>query len=192
MANDVGGRTKARLPRRPIVSPEQPASACDDVRWLTTELEYVFAPGHSVRGVRHTETTGLTFEPRRVEMTSDAESVVRSWLSCYAARDRAAVLDHYADDAIWHVSWWRDPRVGRDAIRAELDGQFDGMSNRRSETRNFFAKDGVVFIEAIDSITLGDKEATLHWSTVLEVNGDGKIAEQRDYWDTRELEAQLT
>jgi limonene-1,2-epoxide hydrolase len=123
---------------------------------------------------------------------SDATSVVRSWHTSYAAGDRLAALDHYADDAIWYLNWWREPHVGRDAIRAELDRQHDGFANYRSEIVNLFSNDGVVFIEGIDTFTMGGKDATMHWSTVLEINSEGKIARQRDYWDTKELQVQLT
>ena len=125
-------------------------------------------------------------------METEQESVVRSWHRCYAAGDRAAVLDHYAHDATWHVVWWREPLVGRDAIRAALDTHFDGMPNYRSETRTMLSKDAVVSVEGIDTFTRAGKEVTLHWSVVLEINAEGKIAQQRDYWDNQELQAQLT
>ena len=125
-------------------------------------------------------------------MQSKQESVVRSWHQCYAAGDRAAVLDHYANDAVWHVVWWREPLVGRDAIRAALETQFDGMANYRSETRTMLSKDAAVFVEGIDTFTRSGKEVILHWSVVLEINAEGKIAQQRDYWDHQELQAQLT
>ena len=88
--------------------------------------------------------------------------MVRSWHTSYAAGDRLAALDHYADDAIWYLNWWREPHVGRDAIRAELDRQHDGFANYRSEIVNLFSNDGVVFIEGIDTFTMGGKDATMH------------------------------
>ena len=125
-------------------------------------------------------------------MGSDQESAVRSFHKCYAAGDRAAALSHYADDAIWHVAWWREPRVGRDAIQSELDRQFDALSGYRSEVVNMLSQDAIVFVEGIDTLTRGADEVTIHWSSVFEINAEGKIARQRDYWDTRELETQLT
>jgi len=43
---------------------------------------------------------------------------------------------------------------------------------------------------SIQNFTIDGNALALHWSTVLEVNAEGKIARQRDYWDTRELKAQ--
>ena len=59
------------------------------------------------------------------------------------------------------------------------------MSDRRSTTVNLFSKDAVVLIEGSTTLTLGGKEAVLHWTTVLEFNAEGHIAEQRDYWDSQ-------
>jgi limonene-1,2-epoxide hydrolase len=125
-------------------------------------------------------------------MESEQETVVRSYLKCYAAGDRTGVLNHCADDAILHSPSWRDPYVGRDSIRAELDRQFDGMSNHRSEIRNILSKDGVVVIELIETFTSRGKEVTVHSSGVFEIDSEGKIARERDYWDAGEIEAQFT
>ena len=123
---------------------------------------------------------------------SGHEDMVRRWHECYVTGDRAAAIDYYADDATWQVSWWRDPLVGRDAIEVALERQFAGISDYRSELVNLVSKDAVVFLEGIDNFTVDDNLLTLHWSTVLEINAEGKIAQQRDYWDTRELEGQPT
>jgi len=124
-------------------------------------------------------------------MGSEQEAVVRSLHKDYGARDRAAVLDYYADDAIWHMWWWREPLVGREAIKADLDRQFDGMSDYRSEIVNMVSADAIVFVEGIDAFTpVGGKETTLHWASVMEINAEGRIAQRRDYQDFREIETQ--
>ena len=124
-------------------------------------------------------------------MGSKQEAVFRSWLDCYAAGDRAAALDHYSDDATYHVAAWHQPLVGRDAIRAELDRQFDSISDYRYTIRNIFSTDAVVFVEGIDAFKYGGKDVTTHWCSVHEINPAGKITAQRDYLDMKELEAQL-
>jgi hypothetical protein len=122
---------------------------------------------------------------------SKQEAVSRSWLDCYAAGDRGALLDHYSDDASYHVIASRPALVGREAIRAELDRQFDRVSDYRSTILNICSTDAVVFIEGIDTFKHSGRDVTLHWSSVQEISSAGKIRTQRDYWDSKELEAQL-
>jgi limonene-1,2-epoxide hydrolase len=125
-------------------------------------------------------------------MGSKQEAVVRSALEGYAAHDRAAMLDHYSDDAIWHMVAGQQPFVGRDAIGAEIDRQFGQLSEYGSTIVNMASTDTVAFVEGVDTFTLSGKPATLHWSSSLDINPDGKITAQRDYYDRRKLEGQLS
>jgi ketosteroid isomerase-like protein len=124
-------------------------------------------------------------------MGSKEEAVVRSAVDCYGTGDRDALLDHYADDATYHVSAWHKPTVGRDAIRAELDRQFDLVSDYRPTILNIFSQDSLVFVEGIDQFKYSGKDATMHWCSVVEIDAAGKITKQRDYADSQELKAQL-
>ena len=125
-------------------------------------------------------------------MGIEQENVTRSWIACYAAHDKAALLDHYADDARYHVHAWHEPFEGRDAIRAELDRQFGLVSDYRSAILNICSTDSVVFIEGIDQFRHSGRDISVHWSSVQEIDRNGKIAVQRDYADSKELETQLS
>jgi hypothetical protein len=46
-------------------------------------------------------------------------------------------------------------------------------------------------LRAVDNFRIGGKDVTLHWSSVWELDPAGKITTQRDYWDAKELAAQL-
>jgi ketosteroid isomerase-like protein len=124
-------------------------------------------------------------------MGSKQEAIVRSAFEGYAALDRAAMLDHYAEDATWHMVAGKEPFVGRDAIGAEVDRQLAGLSEYTSKILNMASTDTVVFVEGVDTFTLSGKPVTLHWSTAVDINPDGKITEQRDYYDRKELEGSL-
>jgi ketosteroid isomerase-like protein len=124
-------------------------------------------------------------------MGSKEEAVVRSLYDCYRTGDRAALLDLYADDAVYHVWAWHKPFVGRDAIRAELDRQFDLVSDYRTTILNIFSKGAVVFTEIIDTFKHSGKDVTMHGASGVEVNPAGKITAQRDYSDSQELKQQL-
>jgi limonene-1,2-epoxide hydrolase len=123
-------------------------------------------------------------------MRSKQEAVVRSWLDCLFA-DLDHTVDHYSDDATYHVAAWKPPLVGRDAIRAELEQLFGLQTDYRYTILNIASTDAVVFIEVVDAFKYGGKDVTMHWSSVLEINPAGKITAQRDYYDMKEFEAQL-
>jgi limonene-1,2-epoxide hydrolase len=116
------------------------------------------------------------------------EEVVRSFLECVVAGDLEAALNHYADDATFHVAAWREPLVGREAISDALRREVR-LPNYRYTILNIASNDAVTFIEVVDEFKHGGKNVTMHWSGVWEINHAGKITARRDYWDTKEFEA---
>jgi limonene-1,2-epoxide hydrolase len=48
-----------------------------------------------------------------------------------------------------------------------------------------------VFTERIDTVHMTGKDLTVHAVGVFEVDSDGKITSWRDYFDMKEIEAQL-
>ena len=123
-------------------------------------------------------------------MGTEQEAVVRSLLDCVVARDADRAADHYSDDASYSYPPWREPIVGRDAIRAALRKLFAGCFTELHYTIvNIASTDAVVFTELIDTNTLNGKDVTMRWSSVTEINERREITAQRDYFDTRELDA---
>src|SRR5687768_14817319 len=118
------------------------------------------------------------------------EAVVRSFLDCLVAHDLQAALEHYADDATFHVAAWHTPLVGREAIREATEASV-GLSDYRYTILNLSAAGGLAFIEVVDNFTLHNNDVTMHWAGVWEINEAGKIVARRDYWDAKELEARL-
>jgi limonene-1,2-epoxide hydrolase len=51
--------------------------------------------------------------------------------------------------------------------------------------------DSIVFFEPVDNFRISGRDVMLHWSSVWELDPAGKITTQRDYWDAKELAAQL-
>ena len=123
-------------------------------------------------------------------MGTEQEAVVRSLLDCVVARDADGAAAHYAEDASYSYPPWHEPIVGRDAIRAALRRLFAGCFTELHYTIvNLASTDAVVFTELIDTNTWNGKEVTMRWSSVTEINEKREITAQRDYFDTRELEA---
>jgi limonene-1,2-epoxide hydrolase len=145
--------------------------------------------GWGILGAQH--GVGLD-ENRGGSMGSRQEAVVRSWIDCFVAQDLDGIVDLYSDDAAYHVAAWREPVVGRDAIRAEIAQQFERVSDDEISVLSILSTDEAVFFEAVDNFNYGGTAVTLHWASVWDVDIRGKIGAQRDYWDAQELKAQLT
>jgi limonene-1,2-epoxide hydrolase len=125
-------------------------------------------------------------------MGTKQEQVVHSYLAALAAGDRDGAAAHYSDNATYSVNAWHHPIVGRDAIRADLERQAGHWSDFRYNIINIASSDDVVFMERIDTVFMFGKDITFHWVGVHEIDGNGKIRATRDYFDMKELEAQLT
>jgi limonene-1,2-epoxide hydrolase len=122
-------------------------------------------------------------------MVADHEAVVRSFLDCIVRRDLEAALDHYADDAVYHVNAWREPLVGITAIREGV-GQEIALSNYRYTIVNLASRGAAVLFEVVDEFETRGKRVSMHWAGAWEINRAGKITARRDYWDGRESESQ--
>ena len=124
---------------------------------------------------------------QEVHVGQAEEAVVRSFVDCLDANDQDGAVEHFSDDAVYHMVPWRKPVVGRDAIRSSFaHGQWV-----RSTTLSMASTDAVVFVEAVDTVIREGKELTIHYTMVLDINQEGKITAERDYWDTKEVDAQL-
>lgn len=126
-----------------------------------------------------------------VQVGTQQEAVVHSWIECFAAQNLDGIVDLYSDDAAYYVGAWHQPIVGRDAIRAEIAQQFTRVSDDDITILNIFSTDSVVFFEAVDNFMYGHDDVTLHWASVWEINPLAEIAAQRDYSDPKELESRL-
>ena len=128
------------------------------------------------------------------------ESIVREFIKeqeCQGSWDDAQIgriLSRMAPDARWHVYAWKRPMIGWDEIRAEMLRQVSVFANYRSEIKTIVSTDRTVLLERIDSQTMGRRlqtPVTLHAAAAAEVDADGKIAAWSDYFDSKEVEAQL-
>jgi limonene-1,2-epoxide hydrolase len=107
------------------------------------------------------------------------------------AGDLEAALDHYADDAAFHVAAWHRPLAGREEIRDATETSV-GLSDYRYTIRSIATAGELTFVEVVDEFTYRGKHVTMHWAGVWEIDQAGKIRVRRDYWDAKELEAQLS
>ena len=113
---------------------------------------------------------------------TDAKQVVRDFCGAWERLDKAAILDAFTDDAVYH-NMPMQPAVGKQAIGVLLDmilaQAADGVV---FDIRHIVADGDVVLTERVDTFTTGDRKIALDVMGVFELH-DGKIAAWRDYFD---------
>src|SRR5262249_47913911 len=103
--------------------------------------------------------------------------------------DRA--LSRMAPDARYHVYAWERPITGHEAIRMELLRQARLFKDLRAEIKAIASIGHTVLIERLDTFTVGTKPVVLHVAAVLDVDDEGRISSWREYYDSKEVNAQL-
>ena len=124
-------------------------------------------------------------------MSEQLERSVQAFLDLGVTGDIAGSLDCFADGASYQINAWNEPLVGRDAIRQAFEGQRSLYSNFRYQLLNIGSAGNVVFIERIDTVQVGDRDVSVHMAGVFEFDDAAKIVSWRDYFDMKEIEAQL-
>lgn len=86
---------------------------------------------------------------------------------------------------------WHEPFVGKDAIRGDFERQRALWSEFRHKLVNIASAGNIVFTERIDTVHMMGKDLVVHAVGVFEVDADRRITSWRDYFDMKEVEAQL-
>lgn len=124
-------------------------------------------------------------------MNEQLEDAVRAFLDLGVKGNVAGSVDYLADDASYRVNGWNEPFVGHDAIRHDFERQRILWSDFRYQLLNIGTVGNVVFTERIDTVRMAGRDVSIHMAGVFEFDDAGKIASWRDYFDTKEIEAQL-
>ena len=123
-------------------------------------------------------------------MADGKELVVRSFLDSING-DVEESLGFFTADATYRVNAWNEPVCGIEAIRSEFERQHALWSNFSYELLGVATVNASVFAERCDTVNMVGKDITIHAVGVFEVNDDGKIVDWREYYDMKEIEAQL-
>ncbi len=124
-------------------------------------------------------------------MTKQLEDSVRAFLDLGVSGDIAGSADCLADGASYQVNAWNEPLIGRDAIRQDFERQRALWSDFRYQLLTIGTVGNVVFTERIDTVHLSGRDIHVHMAGVFEFDDATKIVKWRDYFDTKEIEAQL-
>ena len=122
---------------------------------------------------------------------SAPEEVVGAFIAAIEAQDIDAAIDLLADD-VSYENMPVSPIVGKDAVRATLEG-FLGVASRVEwpVTRQVTSGSTVVN-ERLDRFRIGEDWLELPVAGVFEVDPSGRICLWRDYFDMASYTRQLT
>ena len=123
-------------------------------------------------------------------MTANTD-VIDEFCSLWSSMDIDRIVDCFTDDAVYTNVPIEPPNVGKEMIRATIEG-FTGAASKAEfvvlhQTEN---ASGTVMNERIDRFLIGDKWVELPVMGVFELR-DGKIAQWRDYFDMNQFMSQI-
>jgi limonene-1,2-epoxide hydrolase len=123
-------------------------------------------------------------------MGADQEAIVREYLAAWTGRDADRLADYFIDNAIWHESW-REPVVGRHAIREELAFQISWATDFDLQVLTLATTGNSVMTERSDRFVMNGHQIAVPVAGVFDLDDDGKFIEWRDYYDWNKLSEQL-
>jgi len=120
---------------------------------------------------------------------ADATEVVREFCDAWAKGDLDALIEYFADDAVYH-NIPVDPVTGKDAIRATIAGFTTGVDQVEFRVLHLAGAGDVVLTERVDVFRMAATTIELPVMGTFEVR-DGKIAAWRDYFDLNQFMSQM-
>jgi len=123
-------------------------------------------------------------------MAVDREGTVREYLAAWTARDADRLAAYFTDDAVWHESW-REPVLGRDAIRDELAFQISWATDFDLQVLTIATTGRSVMTERSDRFVMNGHQIVVPVAGVFDLNDDGAFTAWRDYYDWNKLSEQL-
>jgi limonene-1,2-epoxide hydrolase len=121
-------------------------------------------------------------------MTTPLETVT-AFCEAWPRLDLDELAAFFAEDAVYH-NIPVDPVVGREAIRATVEGFTAGIDRVEFELVHTAVAGDVVLTERIDRFFAPGRQITLPVMGAFEVR-DGLIAAWRDYFDLNQFMSQL-
>ncbi len=133
--------------------------------------------------------TGTSHNNRETPMSNS--DIITDFCAAWASRDIDALVEFFAEDAIYHNIPIDPPAEGRDAIRATIEGFMTAPESVSFAVHNQAeTADGVVLNERTDTFQIGEASIALRVMGTFELV-DGKISAWRDYFDMNQYMQQL-
>ncbi len=125
------------------------------------------------------------------DMTMSNYETISSFCATWATRDIDALMDFFADDAVYHNIPMDPANVGKEQIRAVIEMFMKDPDAVTFEVHHQAeSADGVVLNERTDTFHIGDHQIQLRVMGTFEL-ADGKITAWRDYFDMNQYMSQL-
>lgn len=116
---------------------------------------------------------------------------ISSFCATWASRNVDALMEFFADDAVYHNIPFDPPSVGKEQIRGTIEMfMTDPEAVEFKVHHQAESADGVVLNERTDTFQIGDTTIALRVMGTFEVT-DGKITAWRDYFDMNQYMSQL-
>jgi limonene-1,2-epoxide hydrolase len=117
--------------------------------------------------------------------------IITDFCNCWASRDIDAIMDFFAEDAVYHNIPMDPANVGREQIRGVINMFMADPDEVQFQVHHQAENaDGVVMNERTDTFRIGDHTIALRVMGVFEL-ADGKIIAWRDYFDMNQYLSQL-
>ena len=113
-------------------------------------------------------------------MDEKAESVVRKFLESWQEITPDGHASWFADDGVFD-----DVPIGVHTGREAIRDAAAAYPSTTCEVLRMVSDDGVVVTERIDRFEFGGKPFALRAVGIFEVDDDGRVALQRDYYDMK-------
>jgi limonene-1,2-epoxide hydrolase len=116
---------------------------------------------------------------------------ITAFCDTWASRDIDALMDFFAEDAVYHNIPMDPANVGKEQIRRVIEMFMSAPEavefkvHHQAETA-----DGLILNERTDTFHIGDTTITLRVMGTFEL-ADGKISAWRDYFDMNQYMSQL-
>jgi limonene-1,2-epoxide hydrolase len=117
--------------------------------------------------------------------------IVTRFCDAWTAVDIDAICAFFAPDAVYH-NMPLEPVTGVDAIRTTIEGFTGGVDRIEFRIVNLAADGPVVLTERVDAFITPDRTIELPVMGTFEIDGDGRIAAWRDYFDLNQFMSQMT
>ena len=119
-------------------------------------------------------------------MTSATDAARRwatTWQSAWEALDVEAIVELYADGAVFSSQPFRTPYRGRDGVREYVSQAFAEEADVRAWFGEPVVAEERAAVEWWAALSEEGSEVTLAGTSVLRFDDDGRVVEQRDTWN---------
>jgi len=124
-------------------------------------------------------------------MNNDATELLQRLLDAMNAHDPDAVVSLMADEVSFWEPTYPEPRIGRDFVRQEMAGFFAMLPDIQFQFETVAGEADAVMCEFSYAATYEGRAVRLRECSVSRLDGEGRFAEVRVYFDRLTLLRQL-